>query len=581
MSSSASPAPPGALREALGACRRHWAYACGFSAAINLLYLAPTIYMLQVYDRVVPSRGGITLAFLTLLLLASLATLALLELVRSRLMVRASTRLEAHLAAPILKAAQDAAGAGGSGQAMRNFDALRQTLTGAGMLAIFDLPWTPVYVLLCFFLHPLLGGLALLGTVVLAALTLCNEHVIRPRLQAANLAAAQSYSAQAQSLAQSDVIRALGMGDAMVQWHREGRATANLLQQEASFAAGHFMTASKFMRLALQSLSLGLAAYLVIEQKISAGAIFAASLLIARALSPVDQVLGSWRSLAEAHSAYGELKALLGAAHRPVPRTVLPAPSGALRVEQLAVGRGPGLPPRLSNIGFELAPGEVLGLVGPSGAGKTTLLRALVGALPADQGLVRLDGADIAAWDPERLGRHIGYLPQDLALFPGTIKQNICRFQDRLSASEDIDTMAVAAAVAAGAHEMILNLPLGYDSLIDWGGRGVSLGQAQRIALARAFFGDPKLVVLDEPNAHLDVEGEAALLVAVTALKAKGAVVVVSAHRTGLIEAMDKVLVLVDGRMVQLGPKDAVFRVAEPRTGPSLIAQSPPAREVA
>lgn len=562
------------IRAGLAACRRHWSYAAGFSAAINLLYLAPTIYMLQVYDRVVPSRGGVTLAFLTVLLIASLGALALLELVRSRILVRASARLESHLAPTILKAVLQATRTPGAGAAMRNFDSLRQTLSGSGMLALFDLPWTPIYVLLCFCLHPFIGALALAGMTVLVAMTIANERVVRPRLEAANLAAARGYSMQTGSLAQSDVVRALGMGEAMVQWQRDGRVAANVLQQEASFAAGGFVSGSKFVRLGLQSLALGLAAWLVLDQKITAGAIFAASLLVTRALAPVDQVLGAWRSLAEAHNAYGELKTLLHATAEPAQRTSLPPPKGALRVERLAVRGAAGLPPRLNGVSFEVAPGEVLGLVGPSGAGKTTLMRALVGALPADHGLVRLDGADISAWDAEKLGPHVGYLPQDLSLFPGTIKQNICRFQDQLSAREDVDAMAVAAAVAVGAHDMILRLPQGYDTVLDWGGRGVSLGQAQRIALARALYGDPSLIVLDEPNAHLDVEGEAALLVVLRAAKARGAIAVVSAHRTGLVEVMDKVLVLVDGQAVQFGPREEVFRApAPPRAASSLIAR--------
>ena len=549
----------GPLKDALKACRQHWAYACAFSAALNLLYLAPTIYMLQVYDRVVPSRGGVTLIFLTLLLLASLTALALLELVRSRILVRASTRLEAQLAGPILWAALERDNSGSAPQAMRHFDSLRQTLTGAGMLALFDLPWTPLYVLLCFALHPLLGVMALVSTVVLTTLTVANERVVRPRLEAANLHAARGYAAQAQSVALSDVIRALGMGAAVVQWQRQGRASANALQQEASFAAGWFTSASKLVRLSLQSLALGLAAFLAIEQKISAGGIFAASLLIARAMAPVDQVLVSWRSLTEARTAYGALKALLGErAQLPRP-TALPPPSGALRVEELVVMGAAGLPPRLNRVSFELSPGQVLGLVGPSGAGKTTLLRAIVGAQPPSHGSVRLDGGDIAAWDSDRLGQHLGYLPQDLGLFPGTIKQNICRFRDALQPSDEIDNQAVAAAVASGAHEMILRLPKGYDTLLDWGGRGVSLGQAQRIALARALFGDPRLVVLDEPNAHLDAEGEAALLVALRALRARGAAVILVAHRASLVEAMDKVMVLVDGRIVQFGSRETVF----------------------
>ena len=555
----------GSLRAAIGACRKHLIYAGVFSATINLLYIAPTIYMLQVYDRVVPTRGVTTLVFLTLLLLATLATLALLEMMRSRILVRASARLEKAVARPILAATLSRQLGARAPQAMRDFDSFRQTVTGPGILALFDAPWTVVYIGLCFMLHPLLGVMAVLGSGALIALTLMTERSVRPRLDAANKAASWFYTSQSQSAAANDLVRALGMQEAIVRRHERERSSVTALQAQASFTAGGYVGATKFIRLSLQSLALGVAAYLAVGQQISAGAIFAASLLIARALSPIEQALGSWRSLAEAHTAYGSLQSLLDQFSAGGQRTQLPAPSGRLAVDGLMVsGRSKDLPV-LQNVSFTLNPGQVLGLVGPSGGGKTTLVRALVGALVPDQGQVRLDGADIADWDPDRLGRHLGYMPQDIALLQGTVKQNICRFRDMLD--EDpaaIDAKAVAAAQAAGAHDMILKLPLGYDTVLDWGGRGLSLGQAQRVALARALYDEPQFIALDEPNAHLDGEGEAMLLRALQELKARGASVVLVAHRSSMLEVMDELLVLSGGRVAHHGPRDEILRKLSP-----------------
>jgi PrtD family type I secretion system ABC transporter len=555
--------PAGSLiRAAIGACRSHLIHAGLFSAIINFLYLAPTIYMLQVYDRVVPTRGVSTLVFLTLLLLCSLATLSLLDLTRSRLLVRASARLEKLLAGPILRASLSRQLGGKGTQAMRDFDSLRQTLTGAGVLALFDAPWTPVYIGICFLLHPMLGVMAVVGSAALIGLTLLNERITRPYLDRANWAAAWSYTSQAQTVAARDVVRALGMGDAMVRRHQDERLSVTGAQAEASLTAGRYLSLTRFIRISLQSLGLGLAAYLAMGQQISAGAIFAASLLIARALSPIEQILGSWKSLAEAHSAYGSLEALLDGSAVTAPRTLLPKPTGRLSVEHLTVFGTVTDRPLLQNVSFSMAPGTVLGLIGPSGAGKTTLLRALMGAQALSQGKVRLDDADVTDWDPDRLGRHFGYLPQDISLLQGTVKENICRFRSSLDEHpEKTDAKVIAAARACGVHEMILSLPLGYDTVLDWGGKGVSLGQAQRIALARALYDDPVFVALDEPNAHLDGEGESKLLSALQALKSRGAAVIIVAHRLSMLVAMDQVLVLSEGRVAQYGDRDEVVRV--------------------
>jgi PrtD family type I secretion system ABC transporter len=551
---------PAPLRTAIGACRRHFLFAAGFSAAINLLYISPTIYMLQVYDRVVPARGVLTLLFLTLLLLAGLAALSLLELTRTRLLVRASARLDRELSGYILAAKLDRRLGPGAQQAMRDFDVFRQAITGPGMVALFDAPWTLVYILLCFVLHPILGAMAVLGSASLVGLSIATERATRRPLEQAGNAAANSYTSQARTAAVSDLINALGMRAAMVRRHLDERASVMNLQSQASFSAGGYMSATRFIRLSLQSLSLGVAAWLVVEQQISAGAIFAASLLMSRAFSPLEMVLGSWRSLTEARNAHARLNETLSHGLEEASPTLLPPPTGHLMVEQLWVAGPTADRPILSGVAFTVRPGEILGLVGPSGAGKTTLVRALVGALAPDRGVVRLDHANLADWDADRLGRHIGYLPQELGLLQGTVKQNICRFGDVLGLPRDeIDAKAIAAAQTCGAHEMIVRLPMGYDTVLDWGGGGLSLGQAQRIALARALFDQPSLVILDEPNAHLDGEGEVKLLQALATLKARGAATVLVAHRATMLPLMDSLLVLNEGRVSHYGPRDEIL----------------------
>ncbi|HTX50341.1 MAG TPA: type I secretion system permease/ATPase [Caulobacteraceae bacterium] len=553
---------PAALRAAVASCRRHFAYAAGFSAIINLLYIAPTLYMLQVYDRVVPSHGAVTLVFLTVLLLATLATLALLEMVRSRLLVRASLRLDRELSVQILTIALNRRLGSKAPQVMRDFDTFRQAVTGSGILALFDAPWMVVYVALCFVLHPVLGFMAIGGAACLAALSVATERATRPRLDDASKAAAASYASLSEATQAGDVIQSLGMRDAVIRRNLAERSNMTGLQGQASLSAGRLMGLTKFIRLSLQSLSLGVAAWLAVGQQIAPGAIFAASLLMARALAPLEMVLGSWRSLVEARNAFQNLCEALGGAEAAAaaPKTILPAPVGRLDVEQLTVlGPYPDRP-ILQGVSFSVAPGEVLGLVGPSGAGKTTLVRALVGAVSASQGNVRIDSASLTDWDAERLGRHLGYLPQELGLMRGTVKQNICRFADVTHGSRvEIDEKAVAAAQACGAHEMILRLPAGYDTPIEWGGAGLSLGQAQRVALARALYDEPSLVILDEPNAHLDGEGELKLLQALDQVKQRGAAVVLVAHRATLLPVIDSLLVLKDGRVTHHGARDEVL----------------------
>lgn len=551
------------LQMALMAVKRHFLWAGGFSALLNLLYIAPTLYMLQVYDRVVPTRGELTLLFLTLVLVFALATLSLLDLLRSRLLIRASARLDRQLAGDVLDAMLEMSRSTRetmAKQVLREFDQLRQTLTGGAMLAVFDAPWTPVYILACLMIHPAIGLLALVGTGVVLVIARLNETAMREPLKRANEAANTSYVSQEQSTVRAEVIRALGMRRAMVRRHLHEREEMMVLQAEASFASGRYSTLSKFVRLLLQSLALGLGALLAIEGDISAGAIFASSFLLGRALSPIDQVVGNWRNVVQARAAFLALDDLLGSRPAQAAPTRLPAPAGRLDVEGLVVLTPARDAAVLANLSFKVRRGEVVAIIGPSGAGKSTLARAIAGGIAAERGAIRFDGADRRDWDQERLARHIGYLPQDPSLFAGSVRDNIARFSDPDGTDQEaVDRAVVEAAQACRAHDMILRLPHGYDTPLGWNGRGLSAGQSQRVALARAMFGGPSLVVLDEPNAHLDSEGESSLLATLQLLKARETTVLVIAHRFSIMPAIDKILVLEGGRAEMYGPRDEVL----------------------
>jgi PrtD family type I secretion system ABC transporter len=575
--------PTEPVAAALRACRKHFVAVASFSALLNLLFLVPMLYMLQVYDRVIPTRGSLTLFFLTLVLLFGLITLSLLDFVRGRLLVRASIRLDRQLAGILLDtslARRDRTFDAVARQAMREFDTLRQALTGPAILALCDAPWSPIYILVCFVIHPLIGLLVLVGAVFLAIVALRNQRATSEPLQRANEAAARAYASQEQVLAGAENVRALGMRQAMVRRHLKERDSMMAQQTYASFAASRYVTMSKFLRLSLQSLALGLGAWLAIGNSISGGAVFAASFLAGRALQPIDQLLATWRSLAQAKSAYGKINDLLGAREAEIALTQLPPPEGRLDVEQISVANAAGDGAILANISFQLLPGEVVAVVGPSGAGKSTLLRMLAGAGRPDRGIIRIDQANMLDWDPERLAGYIGFLPQDVSLFAGTVKDNISRFQDGSGAADgDVDAKAIFAAKASFAHEMILGLPNGYDSLLGWSGRGLSAGQAQRIGLARALYGDPPIILLDEPNAHLDAAGEGQLVETLVALKSRKAAVIVVAHRMGVLAAVDKILVLRDGRLEAFGTRDEIIaRLSNAPAAPIEAPQQPPKR---
>lgn len=549
------------LIAALRACRPYFAWALAFSALVNILYLAPTIYMMQVYDRVVPTGGLVTLGLITGVTLLTLATLACLDWLRARLLVRAGLRLDRLLAATVLARTVNQQTQPRATQALREFDLVRGAISGQGALAVLDAPWTPLYLACCFLLHPAIGVLTSVGGAVLLGLAVLNEKDTRPRLKRAIQAANGAYAAQDAIVGQSEVVRAMGMRQATINRQVRQRQEATGQSAYAQFVGGQYSGVIKFLRLALQSLSLGLAAWLAVQGEISVGAIIAASVLLSRAVAPIEALVGAWPSLVQARTSWAALIDLFastpGAEDR---RTTLPAPSGKLQVEGVAVRLPGSEQPQLKGVSFALQPGQTLGLVGPSGSGKTTLARVLAGATTPTVGTVRLDGAEYAARDADELARHIGYLPQNPSLFAGSIRDNISRFAaDAGASAEAVDAAVIEAAKAAGVHDLILRLPQAYDTVLGPNGSGVSAGQAQRIALARALFGAPALLVLDEPNSALDQEGEIALMNAILSSAARGASVVIIAHRAGVLARVDRLLTMKDGSVQLEGPRDEVL----------------------
>lgn len=560
------------LKAALDACRRHIGFVILFSAALNLLYLAPSLYMLQVYDRVLASGGVLTLVYLSLVLLASLAVLAFLDGTRMRLLLAMSRRLDRLLAPQVLSAALQRDGRAAAGQAhiLREFDALRSALSGPPAVAAVDAPWAPIYIAVCFLIHPWIGLLALAGGLILVAIALINNRAMRSAMKANEDAAGAMYGLQMGDMNQGDAARALGMQGRLVERQLKARIALNDSINAAGSANSFFSATTKFSRLLLQSAALGLGAFLALRQDISAGGIIAASILSSRAFAPLELIVGAWRQFEQGRQAYGIISRVLRTQETQRDFTGLPSPRGVLSVEGVTVRAPAGDRFLLMNASFRAEPGDIIGVIGPSGAGKTTLLRAIAGAAIPDGGAVRLDGAKMTDWEPDRLGRHVGYLPQEVALFSGTIGQNISRFDS--AAGDDVDVAIVKAAKAAGAHEMILSMPRGYDSEIGPNGRGLSAGQAQRVALARALYGDPVLLALDEPNAHLDNDGEAALISALKDASARGVCSIVVAHRTGFLSQVNKLMIVADGRIDAFGPREAILARINPGAGPRPVA---------
>lgn len=530
------------------------------SAVINLLVLVPSLYMMQVYDRVLLSRNETTLLMLTLIAVALYAFSAFLEWIRGQVLVRISAGFDLQLGTRVFDAAfarnlreRDV----NPSQQLNDLTQLRQFIAGPGLIALFDAPWLPVFVLVAFLFHPWFGVMTLLGALLLLALAAWNDRAVRAPLDEAGRIAWQANTYVNGSLRNAEVIQAMGMLSAMRQrWSalQQGLMEA---QSRASDRGAAITAMSRCLRITGQSLALGLGALLVLEGQISPGMMIAMSVLLGRALAPVELIIGSWRHYGAARQAHGRLAALLVEQPEVAPGLPLPAPTGALRVEQLQVFAPGAEQPALNGVGFSLKAGEALAVIGGSGSGKSSLARALVGVWPIREGSIRLDGARLEQWPAEALGPHIGYLPQDIELFDGSVAENIARFGDLDS------PRIIEAARLAGVHELILRLPLGYDTRLGPAGLGLSGGQRQRIALARTLYGQPRLLVMDEPNSNLDEAGEQALVRALTMMKARGCTVVVITHRMAVLEAVDQILLLRDGVVQLHGPRAQVLRALQ------------------
>lgn len=527
-----------------------------FSAVINLLMLAPALYMLQVYDRVLASGNQMTLLMLTLMILGLFGLMGALEWVRSQVVIRLGTQMDMRLNQRVYDAAFEAqlrTGSPAAAQALNDLTSLRQFATGNALFAFFDAPWFPVYLFVIFMFSPWLGLLALGGAVLLMLLAWVNQRVSQVPLKAASELSVQATQQASAHLRNAEAIEAMGMLDTLRgRWLAQH--TAFLAQQNlASEKTATVSAWSKGVRLALQSLVLGLGALLAVQGQITAGMMIAGSILMGRVLSPIDQLIGVWKQWSSARLAYQRLEALLHSYPARAQRMALPAPRGELAVEQLSASAPGTRRATLANLSFTLPAGQVLGVIGPSGCGKSTLARLLIGVWQPLAGKVRLDGAELSQWDKHQLGPHLGYLPQDIQLFAGTIAQNIARF-----AEVDADKV-LAAAQLAGVHQLILQLPEGYETRLGEGGAGLSGGQKQRIGLARALYGLPAVIVLDEPNSNLDEAGEQALLQAIVQLKQHKRTLILITHKPNVLTLTDQLLILREGQLQAFGPTAKVL----------------------
>ena len=563
---NAPPTHP-ALKAALADFRRALVSVMVFSAVVNLLMLAGPLYMLQVYDRVLASHSVPTLLALSAMLVMAYAFQGALDFIRSRITGRAALAVDHHLDTTVHDAVV-ALGlrsqrAGDAQQPLRDLDQIRGFLTSSGVTAILDLPWAPVFLALCFAIHVWLGIVALAGGGILFALALLSERASREPTRAMTRQAGRRAALIEADRRNSETIVAMDMAEALAaRWSRSNAEYLDGLSRAAD-VVGSFGTLSRAMRLTLQSAMLGVGAYLVIRQELSAGAMIAASIMMGRALAPIETVIANWRGCTAARDSFHRLSGTLSRLEDADASTDLPAPCASLEAKHLGLAPFGAKSPIVRDVSFRLSAGEALGVIGPSGAGKSSLVRGLAGIWPPVTGDVLLDGAPLRQWSRASLAGRIGFLGQSVELFDGTVASNIARM------ALDIDSAAVlAAAKAAGAHDMILGLPGGYDTPIGDGGANLSAGQRQRLALARALYGDPFLIVLDEPNSNLDAEGDAALQAAIEGAKARGAIVVMIAHRPSALAACDKVLVLANGTQQAFGPRDEVVRAFTTRARP-------------
>lgn len=560
------------LHTALKACRESFLSVGFFSFFINALMLVPTFYMLQVYGRVITSGSLTTLSMLTLIMTGLVITLGCLEWTRSRIMVRVSNRLDMLLSRQVYKAsfkrALESGGMDASAQPLNDLTGLRQFLSGNGLFAFFDAPWLPIYIAVMFMFHPWFGWVATGSALLLLLLAFVNERLTGPTLAQANKEHIGASLYTTKNLRNAEVIESMGMLETLMDrwWTRQKNVL--LLQSRASDKGAMISTLSRSFRILVQSLILGLGAYLAVDHQVGAGLVFAGSVLLGRALAPIDLIIGSWKGFIAARSQYARLNAILASQQAQPERMSLPAPKGDVQVENLTVAAPGSNIAIIKNISFSVPAGCVVGIIGPSAAGKSTLARALLGIWAPLQGVVRLDGADISAWDKHELGPHIGYLPQDIELFEGSISDNIARFT-RVDSEK-----VILAATTAGVHDMILLLPDGYDTVIGGDGVVLSGGQRQRIGLARALYGSPRLIILDEPNSNLDEVGDRALIAALHRIRLSGATLFVITHRTNIVSQLDRLMVMSNGGLSLFGPRELVLTELNAQQAPKQTMQA-------
>ena len=560
------------LHNALKACRESFLCVGFFSFFINALMLVPTFYMLQVYGRVITSGSLTTLSMLTLIMTGLVITLGCLEWTRSRIMVRVSNRLDMLLSRQVYKAsfrrALESGGMDASAQPLNDLTGLRQFLSGNGLFAFFDAPWLPIYIAVMFMFHPWFGWVATGSALLLLLLAFINERLTGPTLAQANKEHIGASLYTTKNLRNAEVIESMGMLETLMDrwWNRQKNVL--LLQSRASDKGAMISTLSRSFRILVQSLILGLGAYLAVDHQVGAGLVFAGSVLLGRALAPIDLMIGSWKGFIAARSQYARLNAILAKQQAQPERMALPAPKGDVQAENLTVAAPGSTTPIIKNISFSVPAGCVVGIIGPSAAGKSTLARALLGIWAPLQGVVRLDGADISAWDKHDLGPYIGYLPQDIELFEGSVSDNIARFT-RVDSEQ-----VILAATTAGVHEMILLLPDGYDTVIGGDGVVLSGGQRQRIGLARALYGSPRLIILDEPNSNLDEVGDRALIAALHKIRLSGATLFVITHRTNIVSQLDRLMVMSNGGISLLGPRELVLTELNAQQAPKQTMQA-------
>jgi ATP-binding cassette subfamily C protein/ATP-binding cassette subfamily C protein EexD len=558
-----TPAASTPLARAVATCRAQFLAVGAFSGVVNVLQLTVSLYMMQVFDRVLSTRNLNTLLYLTLIAMVALALMALLEGARSRIMQRIGSWMEEKVAPEGFARAVESQlrGRAYRMEALRDLGVVRGFLGSPGALALYDVPWVPAYLFVIFLLHPVLGWVSLVGAALLLGLTIFNELATSKLLREANTAAMGSQRRAESIVRNAEVIDSMGMLPAVMARWQKGVAEMSGPMNQAMDRAAPLLAITKFVRLAVQVAILGIGAYLVLEQQLTAGASIAASIIMGRALAPVEQMIGGWKQLVQSRQSWKRLQAFLVLPRLRPPGIALPEPTGRLTVERVTYGFPGTNVAVVKGVAFALDPGESLAIIGPSAAGKTTLIRLLTGTLAPASGAVRLDGGDVHTWQREDFGRHVGYLPQDVELFDGTVLDNISRMA-QAPAEAVFD-----AARMAGCHDMILRLSKGYETEIGEGGQHLSGGQRQQIGLARAMFGNPKLLVLDEPNSNLDGDAESALLRALADLKRQGTTVVLVSHRPVLVQGVEKVLLMRDGAVEMFGPRAEVLKkIMKPAT---------------